>query len=226
VAKRKKGPAPGTAPKKRKPKKLPPGFTESKPRKKKAAKKAPKAKKAKKPCKYGARIDGLCPKKPRTTRAQEDESLTQKVLGKKVAIKGKRSQQVRTVITSAATKGAESAVRTAFDKASKAYETDPSAFVSQLKRLASALIIPGLVIAAFTGAKAIERAKAERFALRELERTSKALKRPLSEREASTLSAQYVGFVKQKFAEQAQRESKVPAVRAKAEAAIRFLNSI
>lgn len=82
MAKRKKGPAPGTAPRKRKKRGAPPGLLGAEParargpRRKKAEAapraraKAPRAKKAKAPCKYGARTsDGRCPKKPKKAQA-------------------------------------------------------------------------------------------------------------------------------------------------------------
>lgn len=218
MAKRKRDAMPGGAP-----------LTRRKARRAKAPKaKRPKTPKAKKPCKYGPRdADGRCPKKP----SRYGAGLAGSVLGAKVAQKGKRSKTVGEHIASSVEKtakaGAGSIANAAADRLADKYEREGvTGVVKTLKSAAKVLVIPALVASLWATANAIQRQKAARFATRELERTAKALKRPLSQVEAETLAAQYVAYVKSQWTLAQDTENKNPAIAARALAALRFIKSL
>lgn len=202
---------------------MPGGAPLRKPRAKKP--RAPKKPRAKKPCKYGPRdADGYCPKKPR--REYSGNERIDAVLGAPVKQRGRRSKTVGQHLAEAGEKTAKKAADEAARKLADKFQESPQEGLKAMKKIATALVIPAIVAALWSYGSAKDKALANRFALRELTRTQKTMKRPLSQVEMETLTRQYVDYVKQQIELSRQDENKNPAVAAKAQAAKRFLKSI
>ena len=87
-------------------------------------------------------------------------------------------------------------------------------------------VIAGIVYAIYRDSEAKHAEVATRFANRELARTQNAIGRTLTEREAATLTGQYLAFVMQKYKDAAMADSKRPDDRERAFSALAFLRSI
>lgn len=162
---------------------------------------------AKRPCKYGRRADGFCNDRPADGRygtPEPTDSLT-----------GVASNNPPETITSV--------VKTA---ASEIQKKGGLQLGDKGWAVIFAVIAGSLTFAAMRRAAQDDRALAAKFAARELQRVQRALGRLLSEKEAATLTAQYLTFALQKFNDARNVDSKRPQDREKAFAGLEFRRSL
>lgn len=160
---------------------------------------AAKAPASKPPCKYGARVDGKCPKKPKAAKAvkaAEPKTVAEQILTKKIP--GKRTT-VQTAITRQVERKAGELTDRAVKKVAAQYKAGTLPESAKKVAGAAATVLPkiaaaGAVLALKGGPAPGQYVNAMRRA------TEKKLKRSLTASEWTALQPQYRSWVNQELA--------------------------
>jgi len=190
-----------------------------------------KPKGAGRPCKYGPRgADGLCPKKPRKPREVEEAGVLQTKIPRGLTPSGKVSYTTpEKLITSTISNATSQAVANKVEELRKAYVKDPKAFTAGIVGVVRKHWLGALVVAAVTSAAIYVKKRqadfAAKWAEKQLSDTVSRLKRAATVDEAAAWTAQYFGWIIQKYQDAANIESKIPEVRNRAVDALAYLKT-